>query len=122
MALNLDIAPTILELAALQIPAQIQGHSLVPLMKGIHLSDWRKDWLYEYYDDRWAPRNRGIRTERYKLIQYWEKNPEELELYDLETDPGELNNLYGDQRYIDLVAQLKNRIRELRTESGDPFV
>jgi arylsulfatase A-like enzyme len=119
MALNVDIAPTILDLAGIRAPAGMQGLSLVPLLKGENAPNWRKEWLYEYYDQRFAPRSRGVRTEKYKLIHYWEETPEEFELYDLEADPGELNNLYGGQRYAKLAEQLKGRIRELRVETGD---
>jgi arylsulfatase A-like enzyme len=115
MALNLDIAPTILELAGVKPPERIEGSSLVPLMRGAEPPNWRKDWLYEFHDVRAAPKSRGVRTEKYKLIHYWEETPEEFELYDLEADPGELHNLYGDQRYARLVEQLKNRIEQLRT-------
>ncbi len=119
MALNLDIAPTVLELAGLKVPGWMQGSSLVPLMKGVSPSSWRKDWLYEYYDDRFAPKSRGIRTERYKLIEYWEQVPAEFELYDLKSDPGELHNLYGKPQYRRLTAYLKNRMSQLRVETGD---
>jgi arylsulfatase A-like enzyme len=119
MALNLDIAPTILELAGLKIPESMQGHSLVPLLKGAHAPDWRKDWLYEYYDDRFAPRSRGVRTDRYKLIEYWTQDPVEYEFYDLHEDPAERHNLYGDPRYLELTQQLSQRLNELRTETGE---
>jgi arylsulfatase A-like enzyme len=118
MALNLDIAPTILELAGVKVPEQMQGRSLIPLRKGSHVSNWRDDWLYEYYDDRYAPVSRGVRTERYKLIDYWQA-PEEFELYDLQEDPGELRNLYGDPHYAKLTKDLINRIAELRKETRD---
>jgi arylsulfatase A-like enzyme len=119
MALNLDVAPTMLELAGLRAPEWMQGNSLVPLLKGVAPSNWRKDWLYEYYDDRFAPKSRGIRTERYKLIEYWEEIPKEFELYDLKSDPGELHNLYGNPQYDRLAAQLQDRMRQLRVETGD---
>jgi arylsulfatase A-like enzyme len=121
MALNLDLAPTIIELAGLKPPHSMQGQSLVPLMKGLQPASWRKDWLYEYYEypgEQQVRPNRGIRTERYKLIHYYEP-PEEFELYDLAEDPGELHNLYGDHRYADLTAQLRDRINRLRKETGD---
>src|SRR5665213_1621613 len=82
MALNVDIAPTILELAGIKAPTGMQGHSLVPLLKGEGVSNWRTEWLYEYYDERFAAKSRGVRTEKYKLIQYWAEEPEEFELYD----------------------------------------
>jgi arylsulfatase A-like enzyme len=118
MALDLDIAPTILEMAGLKVPERMQGRSLLPLMQGREPGEWRKDWLYQYHDDRYAPRMRGLRTERYKFVHYFEP-PEEFELYDLQADPGELNNLYGDPRYAELTQQLRERLRQLRLESGD---
>ena len=119
MALNVDIAPTILELAGIKAPEGIQGHSMVPLLKGEEAPNWRKEWLYEYYDERFAAKSRGVRTEKYKLIQYWAVTPEEFELYDLQADPHELNNLYGDPHYAKLAEHLKDRIRQLRIETGD---
>lgn len=88
MVLNIDIAPTLLEVAGISIPPQMQGKSMVNLGEGTETS-WRKDWLYEYYEYPGSQRvkpNRGIRTERYKLIHYY-LPPEEFEVYDLVTDP-----------------------------------
>ena len=127
MTLNVDIAPTVLELAGVPVPASIQGRSLVPLLKGGSVENWRKDWLYEYYEyPQWehVRPHRGVRTERYKLIHYYKlpdfpDEPEEFELYDLAKDPGELNNLYGQAGYASLTQQLLNRIAELRKETGD---
>ena len=120
MVLNLDIAPTVLELAGLSIPPSMQGRSLLPLVKGGE-ADWRKDWLYEYYEYPGiaaARPHRGVRTERYKLIHYY-LAPEEFELYDLTNDPGELHNLYGEPQHAALATQLRQRIEQLRKETGD---
>lgn len=124
MVLNLDIAPTILDLAGVPVPNQMQGHSLVPLLQGKKPGNWRKDWLYEYYEypgPHDVPKHRGVRTERYKLIHYYE-SPEEFELYDLQEDPGERRNVYGQARYADLTQQLKKRLLELQHETKDPAV
>lgn len=126
-ALNVDIAPTLLELAGIKPPAKMHGRSLVPLLKGERPEDWRKDWLYEYYEYPQAERvrpHRGVRTERHKLIHYhklpkYPELPEEFELYDLQKDPGELNNLHGQPGYASLTEQLMKRISELRKETGD---
>jgi arylsulfatase A-like enzyme len=121
MVLNTDIAPTFLELAGVQIPQRVHGQSLVPLLKGGEPHSWRKDWLYEYYEypgPHNVRKNRGVRTDRYKLIHYYEP-PEEFELYDLKEDPGELHNLSGDSKYATLTRDLRQRIRELRKETGD---
>lgn len=127
MILNVDIAPTLLELAGVPVPAAIQGRSLVPFLAGKPPEDWRQDWLYEYYEypqwERVRP-HRGVRTERYKLIHYYKladypDEPEEFELYDLQQDPGEINNLYGQPGYAALTQKLLVRISQLRKETGD---
>jgi arylsulfatase A-like enzyme len=97
------------------------------MLKGRQPDSWRKDWLYEYFEypevEHVRP-HRGVRTERYKLIHYhklpqFPDLPEEFELYDLQKDPGELNDLYGQDGYESLTQQLLARIEELRKESGD---
>ncbi len=121
MVLNLDIAPTVLDLAGVPASKAMQGRSMAPLMKGEPV-EWRKDWLYTYFEfpgPHSVRENRGIRTERYKYIHYY-KEPQEYELYDLEKDPGELNNLYGKPEYEDLVKKLRVRMDELRRELADP--
>jgi len=124
MVLNVDAAPTLLEIAGLPRSPTMQGRSFAPLAEGRALPDWRKDWLYEYYEypgyENVKP-NRGVRTERYKLIHYFTE-PEEFELYDLKTDPGEDRNLYGRPEVADLTARLKARLEALRKETGDAYV
>jgi arylsulfatase A-like enzyme len=120
MVLNLDIAPTLLDLAGVKVPKEMQGRSMVPLLKGDE-KDWRKDWLYEYYEypgPHSVKKHRGVRTERYKYIHYYEE-PQEYELYDLQKDPEEKENLYGKKGYEDLTKQLQARLEELRKETGD---
>jgi arylsulfatase A-like enzyme len=115
MALDIDLAPTFLDLAGLPIPEHMQGKSIVPLAKEPDPS-FRKEWYYEYYE--WpnpekVPPCRGIRTERYKLIQYV-LEPQEFELYDLESDPAETRNLYGMQGFAALQQHLLERLESLR--------
>lgn len=115
MALDIDLAPTFLDLAGLPIPAYMQGKSLMPLAAAADAS-FRKEWYYEYYE--WpnpekVPPCRGIRTERYKLIQYVQE-PQEFELYDLEADPGETRNLYGAAEYASIQKHLLERLESLR--------
>jgi arylsulfatase A-like enzyme len=126
MALNVDFMPTMLELAGVPQPQLMHGNSLVPLLKG-NKADWRADWLYEYFEypeyEHVRP-HRGVRTERYKLIHYhklpeYPDLPEEFELYDLQKDPGELTNLYGQPGYDSLTLELMQRISELRKETSD---
>jgi len=124
MVTNLDVAPTFLELAGIPVPQRMQGLSMVPILKGEQPQTWRNDWLYEYYEypgPHDVRKNRGVRTDRYKLIHYYEP-PEEFELYDLQDDPGELHNLYGNSRYASLTRDLRRRIDELRQETDDHYV
>jgi arylsulfatase A-like enzyme len=123
MVLNIDIAPTLLDLVGAPIPKAFQGRSLMPLAEGKHVADWRKDWLYEYYEYPGfenVPPCRGVRTERYKYIDYFTLN--EYELYDLQTDPDEMHNLYADPKHAGTVKALKARLEELRKETGDNYV
>jgi arylsulfatase A-like enzyme len=120
MVLNLDIAPTLLDLAGVAIPKEMQGRSWAPLFKDAK-AEFRKDWLYEYYEYPDAHKvrpHRGVRTEQWKLIHYYTE-PEEFELYDLEKDPWEKENLHGKAEHADRVKQLKQRLEELRKETGD---
>jgi arylsulfatase A-like enzyme len=123
MVLNLDIAPTLLEIAGLSVPSEMQGKSMLPLAEGKSNVPWRKDWLYEYYEypgfENVRP-CRGVRTERYKLIHFFIE-PEEFELYDLQADPDERNNLYGKAGYEELTAHLKERLAALRAETHDTY-
>ena len=120
MILNLDFAPTLLELAGVGVPEAMHGKSLVNLAQKKE-TEWRKDWLYEYFDypggEQVRP-HRGVRTTRYKYIHYF-LDPQEYELYDLEKDPGELNNLADNSAYAVLRRKLAARLEELRKETGD---
>jgi arylsulfatase A-like enzyme len=121
MVLNLDMAPTLLEIAGLPVPADMQGKSMLSLAEGKQDPQWRKDWLYEFYEypgfENVRP-SRGVRTERYKLIHFF-LDPEEWELYDLKTDPDESNNLYGKPGSEEITKHLKERLQALRSETND---
>jgi arylsulfatase A-like enzyme len=123
MVLNLDLAPTLLDIAGLAAPGEMQGKSMMPLAEGKANVAWRKDWLYEYYEypgfENVRP-CRGLRTERYKLIHFFIE-PQEFEVYDLQTDPDEMNNLYGKPGNEELTAHLKERLAALRTETNDTY-
>ncbi len=120
MALNVDVLPTVLQLAGVPVPPGLHGRSLVPLLAGADVP-WRDAFLYEYYEfpaGHCVRKNRGIRTARWKLIHFWEQ-PEEWELYDLAADPDETRNLAADPAHAAVVAELKARLAELRRELGD---
>ena len=124
MVQNLDYAQTFLEMAGAEIPANMQGRSLVPILKNGKADDWRKSIYYHYYEYpsvHMVPRHYGIRTERYKLIHFYQFG-NEWEMYDLEEDPDELTNIYGraDKKslQIDLEQQLK-AIRKFYDDNSD---
>ncbi len=119
---NIDYAPTFLELAGAAVPDDIQGLSLVPLLKGEHPDDWRTALYYHFYEypaEHMVKRHYGIRTDRYKLIHFY-NDIDEWELYDMQNDPHELDNLYGREGYDDLTAELKSRLLSLQEQYGDP--
>jgi len=122
---NVDFAETFLDIAGVDIPADMQGRSLVPLLKGNTPADWRDAHYYQYYEfeaDRrtahMVRRHRGIRTDRYKLIHFY--NLGEWELYDLKQDPREMNSVYGDPQYADVQKDLKARLDKLAEELEVP--
>ncbi len=110
----LDFAPTILEMANAPIPDDMQGRSIVPILKGEPPADWRTSFYYHYFEqgEHKVPRQCGVRTQRYKLIHYYTSN--EWELFDLESDPHEMNNIYNDPASAPLVAELKAELERLR--------
>ena len=120
MGINPDFAPTFMEVAGLPVPADMQGRSLVPLMKGERPADWRTSWYYRYYHDPGDHNTRahyGVRTETHKLIYFWKKD--QWEMYDLVKDPEELHNLYNDPAAADIIAKLKTEMYRLKKELKD---
>ena len=118
---NLDYAETFLEMAGAPIPSDMQGRSLVPLLKGQKPDDWRKSIYYHYYEYpsvHMVPRHYGIRTQRYKLMHFYQFG-NEWELYDLKADPDELTNLYGKQEHAKLQKRMKNRLAKLQKHYED---
>ncbi len=120
MALNLDFAPTFLEAAGLPVPSDMQGRSLVPLLRGKRPAAWRTSMYYRYYHDPGDHNTRahyGVRTLTHKLIHYWKQD--QWELFDLEKDPQELSNLYGQPGQERLAAELKAELLRLKQQLGD---
>jgi arylsulfatase A-like enzyme len=120
MALNVDFAPTFLEMAGAAVPGDMQGRSIVPLLRGEHPADWRKSWYYRYYHDPGDHNVRahyGLRTETHKLVYFWKKN--QWECYDLVHDPQELHNIYGDPAQAAVIAGLKKELHRLKKELQD---
>lgn len=121
-AMNLDFAETFLQIAGVEVPSDMQGASLVPLLKGRTPGNWRKSMYYHYYEypgPHSVRRHYGVRTSRYKLIRFYEPDVDEWEFYDLEKDPHELDSVYDDPRYAEQVAELKEELQRLRKLYGD---
>ena len=119
LALNIDLAPTLLELADVTAPASMQGRSLVPLLKGMH-PPWRDSFLIEYYSDKVFPRilkmgYKAVRNERWKYIHYLELEGMD-ELYDLKSDPFELKNEINDPTAVKMVEEMKKQMKNLLLE------
>jgi arylsulfatase A-like enzyme len=137
MVLNVDLAPTLLELAGLPVPADMQGASWKPLLEGRQVP-WRKSWYYEYYEYpavHMVRPCRGVRTEEWKYIEWPEfhgvqkgpagkeirklDHPAEYELYNLKDDPDEMKNLYGSAACAAKVEELRKEMVRLRAELKD---
>jgi arylsulfatase A-like enzyme len=118
---NIDIAPTILDLAGAEIPDDMQGRSLKPLLTGDDPGTWRDAVYYQYFEGPPAvhsvAQHYGVRTDRYTLVHY--PNHDEWELFDLEEDPEQLNSVYGDPDYADVQDRLTERLSELQDQHED---
>src|SRR5437667_1205562 len=117
LTVNLDFAPTLLELAGVPVPAGMQGRSLAPLLNGTRPADWRTDFFYEHhYGPNIIPPSEGIRTERWAYLRWLAPNPESEELYDVQADPLEQRNLAADPAYTATLDALRAQWR--RTGPG----
>jgi len=119
MVANLDIMPTVLDAAGLTPPPGLDGASLLPLVRG-EASGWRKELLYEYYWERNFPHTptiHALRTDRYKYIRVhglWDID----ELYDLQSDPLESNNLIFSKEHAPVVRSMNQRLFEILAQTG----
>ncbi len=119
---NVDFAQTFLDAAGAEAPAEMQGRSFVPLLRGEAPSDWRKSFYYHYYEgferEHKVYKHEGVTTGRAKLINFYPIG--EWELYDLEKDPHELMNVYGRPEYAKLQKELHAELERLRAELEVP--
>ncbi len=123
LAMNIDLAPTFVEMAGLDVPADMQGRSLREVLTsgGETPADWRTGVYYHYYEyPSWhsVKRHYGIRTRDYKLIHFY-NDVDEWELYDMRRDPHEMRSVYDDPAYADIRAQLHAELERLQQECGD---
>ena len=122
MVLSFDCPATMLDCAGIPIPGQMRGRSLVPLLEGRPV-EWRQDFFYEHlYERETIPKSEGVRTERFKYVRYFERNPVYEQLFDLETDPNEITNLASDPSHATTLTMLHTRCDELRDSVGGPYV
>ncbi len=133
LSLNIDFAETWLDYAGLDIPEDMQGRSLRPVLEGDVPDDWRESMYYRYWmhlSHHYVPAHYGIRTLRYKLIYYYgealgtsgsinEPKEPEWELFDLEKDPNEMCSVYNDPEYADVVKELTAELYRLKDEAMD---
>ena len=133
MILNVDFAPTFLQYVDLPIPDHFQGHAFQPILAGEAPDNWQTSMYYRYWMHKTHHNvyaHYGVRTLRYKLIYYYgdalgqpgtidEPTEPEWELFDLETDPYELNNVYADSAYAPIVSELTAELERLQTHLGD---
>jgi arylsulfatase A-like enzyme len=117
---NQDFAPTFIAAAGAKVPDDMQGKSFIPLLKGETPADWRTSFYYRYYHDPGhhnTARHYGVRTADYKLIHFYKKD--QWELFDLNKDPNEQNNVYNDPAYATTRDHLKQELARLKKELKD---
>ena len=120
MVQNLDFGPTFLDYCGVETPSDMQGESFRKIMSG-ESSEWRDAIYYTYYEYpsiHMVKRHYGVRTDRYKLIHFY-YDVDEWELYDLESDPHEMKNVYSDPAYADVQQMMHKRLDEMREKYGD---
>jgi arylsulfatase A-like enzyme len=123
MVQNIDYAPTFLEIAGVPIPEDIQGESLMPLLRGEHPSTWRDQLYYHYYEypaEHAVKRHYGVRDSRYKLIHFY-NDIDTWELYDLQSDPNEMHNLYGQPGMEEVTRKMMERLNNAQIQYDDPI-
>ena len=121
IVLNLDFAETILDYAGIESPSRMQGRSFRKVLAGRTPRDWRTSMYYHYYEYpavHSVKRHYGLRTQRHKLIHFYH-DIDAWELYDLDKDPNEMNNVYGDPAQAETVKQLTAELRRLQKQYGD---
>ena len=120
LVLNLDIAPTLLDIAGVEIPTEMQGRPLQKTWDGS--PEWREAIYYHFYEKGWGVSpHYGIRTDRYKLIHFYDFI-DSWEFYDLQKDPNEMSNLIQDPEYTQIIKDLKSKLKGLQKKYKDEEV
>ena len=122
IVVNVDFCPTFLDLMGVEIPRDVQGRSFVPLLRGDRPDDWPTSMYYRYWMHRdpahRCPAHYGVRTLKHKLICYYHE-PVEWELFDLVSDPYEVDNRIEDPGYAPVRAELEHELARLQAAVGD---
>ncbi len=122
---NVDFAETFLEAAGAAVPGEMQGRSLVSVLKGQTPADWRKSFYYHYYEypgPHNVRRHYGVVTDRYKLVYFYEPDMNYWELFDLQKDPHEMRSVYNEPSYAEVKADLEKELTRLRAELKVPAI
>lgn len=120
---NIDYAPTFLDLAGVPVPDDMQGISLMPLLRGDSVSSWRPTLYYHFYEfpaEHMVKRHYGVRDSRYKLIHFY-NDIDSWELYDLQEDPSEMHNLYGKPGTEAVTSDMMEKLRQAMEYYDDPI-
>lgn len=123
MVQNIDYAPTFLEIAGVEVPEDIQGVSMLPLLKGETPADWRNSLYYHFHEypaEHAVKRHYGVSNDRYKLIHFY-NDIDKWELYDLKNDPHEMNNIYGQPGTEEVTKQMMSELKRLQEQYDDPI-
>ena len=124
MVQNIDYAPTFLELAGIEVPEDMQGMSLMPLLRDKNGPEkWRDNLYYHYHEypaEHMVKRHYGVRDDRYKLMHFY-NDIDQWELYDLKKDPNEMHNIYGKPGTEEITARMMQKLKAAQEQYDDPI-
>ncbi|MDE6524826.1 MAG: DUF4976 domain-containing protein, partial [Paramuribaculum sp.] len=124
MVQNIDYAPTFLELAGIEVPEDMQGMSLMPLLRDKKGPEkWRDNLYYHYHEypaEHMVKRHYGVRDDRYKLMHFY-NDIDQWELYDLKEDPNEMHNIYGKPGTEEITARMMQKLKAAQEQYDDPI-
>ena len=122
MVQNIDYAPTLLNVAGIEVPAGMDGKSLLPILKGHKPDEWRDSIYYHYYHNGAynLPKIEATRSDRYKLVRYYDHKKfdfgEQWELFDLQKDPTEQQSVYANPEYASVLEEMQHELSKLRDQ------